>query len=101
MARRTFVYDKKTDKMVEVHRDHDPLQAHYAHGDIPPFVSPIDGSVVEGRKDYENHLKKHHVVPFEKGSEKVTPPKPDPRPRRELLWELVDRSIQRKGDLRG
>jgi hypothetical protein len=101
MSRRTFVYDRQQDKMVEVTREADPFAIHYAHGDIPAFRSPVDGSMVEGRRQYEEHMKKHCVVPFEAGSEKVTPPQPDPRPRRELLWELVDRSIQRKGDCRG
>ncbi len=33
------------------------------HGPLEPFVSPIDGSVISGRKAYRDHLKKHGVVP--------------------------------------
>ena len=32
-------------------------------GDVPDFVSPIDGSVVSGRAGLREHCKKHHVVP--------------------------------------
>jgi hypothetical protein len=32
-------------------------------GDIPDFVSPIDGCVVRGRAGLREHCKKHHVVP--------------------------------------
>jgi hypothetical protein len=33
------------------------------HGDIEPFVSPLDGSVISDRKQYREHCKKHGVVP--------------------------------------
>ena len=32
-------------------------------GDLPDFVSPIDGSVVNGRKGMREHCKQHNVVP--------------------------------------
>ena len=32
-------------------------------GDFEPFVSPIDGTVISGRKSYDEHCKKHNVVP--------------------------------------
>jgi len=31
-------------------------------GDIEPFVSPIDGTVVSGRRQYDEHCRKHNVV---------------------------------------
>lgn len=31
--------------------------------DYEPFVSPIDGTVVSGRKEYREHCQKHDVVP--------------------------------------
>ena len=97
MARRSFRYDSKLGCMVEFTRDTDPVLGHMVCGDIPAFVSPLDGTVVEGRRQYENHMKKHNVVPFETGDEKRKPPKLDPAPRREAIWEVVDRSIQRRG----
>lgn len=30
--------------------------------DLPDFVSPIDGSVVKGRKGYREHCRKHNVT---------------------------------------
>jgi hypothetical protein len=42
--------------------------------DIEPFVSPIDGSVINSRRDLRDHCRRHHVVPT---SELVgLPPKP-------------------------
>jgi hypothetical protein len=32
-------------------------------GDIDPFVSPIDGTVISDRKQYREHCKQHNVVP--------------------------------------
>lgn len=32
-------------------------------GDLPDFVSPIDGTVVSGRAGLREHCKKHDVVP--------------------------------------
>ena len=94
MPKRSFRYDPTVGEMVEITHDDDPAVQHYVCGDIPAFVSPLDCTVVEGRKAYENHMKKHGVRPFEDGDEKRSPPKPDPTPRRELIWEAVDRSIQ-------
>lgn len=33
------------------------------HGDIPDFVSPIDGTVVSGRAGLRDHCRRHNVVP--------------------------------------
>lgn len=33
------------------------------HGDIEPFVSPLDGSVISDRKQYREHCERHNVVP--------------------------------------
>lgn len=33
------------------------------HGDFEPFVSPLDGKIVSGRKAYRQHCKDHDVVP--------------------------------------
>jgi len=35
---------------------------HAIFDDYKPFVSPIDGSVIGGRRDYAEHCKKHGVV---------------------------------------
>lgn len=95
MACRTFRYCPAVGHLVEVVRSADPAEQFYVHGDIPAFVSPLDFTVVEGRRQYEDHMKRHNVVPAEAGFEKVRPPPPNRTQLREYLWEAVDRSIQR------
>ena len=43
-------------------------------GDIPDFVSPIDGKVVSGRAGLRDHCRRHGVVPT--SELKGLPPKP-------------------------
>ena len=43
-------------------------------GDIPDFVSPIDGTVVSGRAGLREHCRRHDVVPT--AELKGLPPKP-------------------------
>jgi len=93
MARRRFRYDPESGEMVEITYTPEP-STHMIMGDVPAFVSPLDGSVVEGRREYHEHMKKHNVVPSEAGDEKRRPPSVDLVPRREAIWEAVDRSMQ-------
>lgn len=39
---------------------HDGVSLHTA---FEPFVSPLDGTVINGRAEYRDHCKKHGVVP--------------------------------------
>jgi len=40
-----------------------PKEAQHAlFDDYQPFVSPIDGSVITGRRAYSEHCRKHNVV---------------------------------------
>ena len=96
MPRRSFRYDPASGEMVEIVRD---TTQHFTmvHGDVPAFVSPLDFTVVEGAAQYREHMRRHNVVPAETGFDKVRPRAVDPTPRREAIWEAVDRSIQRKG----
>ena len=45
------------------------LEGHYIRGDIEPFVSPIDGTVINSRGQLEDHCAKHNVVPAEEYSQ--------------------------------
>jgi hypothetical protein len=71
MARRSFVqiggklYERGVDDIPEQVAGWDGVGAgSYAIlGDLPDFVSPIDGSVVRGRAGMREHCKKHDVVP--------------------------------------
>ena len=95
--RRRFRYDPTLKEMVEVlNEDDSDSHQTMVRGDIPAFRSPLDGTIVEGRRAYYNHMRKHNVVPFEAGDEKKKPPKVDPVPRRELIWQVVDTAIQRR-----
>ena len=101
MARRRFRYDPDLKEMVEIHyADEGSSDFPMVAGDIPAFVSPLDGTVVEGKRAYYEHMRKHNVVPFEAGDEKKAgkPHQVDSRARqalRENIWENVDRAIQR------
>ncbi len=35
---------------------------HFIHDDFEPFISPIDGNIISGRRQYEDHCKRHGVV---------------------------------------
>ena len=97
MARRRFRYDKTLDRMVEIPLQDEPDDVFMVHGDIPAFVSPLDGKTVEGRRAYHDHMRRHNVVPYEAGSEKVRPEGRTPQDRqalREQIWERVDRVKQ-------
>ena len=60
------VYDKETDTSTFVPIDDSARRSDMSavvRGDIEPFVSPIDGSVISGRKAMRDHYKHHDVVP--------------------------------------
>ena len=59
-------YDKETDTSTFVPADEAARQSDMSavvRGDIEPFVSPIDGSVISGTKQMRDHYKEHDVVP--------------------------------------
>jgi hypothetical protein len=86
--------------MVEVVADGGGDSAPYVRGDLPDFVSPIDGTLVSGRQRYVEHMRQHHVEPFEQGSEKRSVDRGqqqrEKRARSESVWEAVDRAMQRR-----
>ena len=67
MARRSFVqingrlYERGVDEIPE--QLDGRSGAYVVMGDLPDFVSPIDGTVVRGRAGLREHCKKHDVVP--------------------------------------
>jgi len=59
-------YDKETDTSTFVPADEAARQSDMSavvRGDIEPFVSPIDGSIISGTKQMRDHYKHHDVVP--------------------------------------
>jgi hypothetical protein len=98
MARRRFRYNPELKEMVEIHYvDEGSSDFPMVQGDIPAFVSPLDGTIVEGKRAYYDHMQKHGVVPFEAGDEKAKSQsnKVDRQALRERLWEYADKAIQR------
>ncbi len=65
MPRWRQVVNKQTGKSDFVPLDADAAKrdGHFIHGDIESFVSPIDGTVISDRKQYDEHCKRHGVVP--------------------------------------
>ena len=70
MARRSFVqvngklYERGVDDIPDVAGlGSGQAGSHTVMGDIPDFVSPIDGQLVSGRAGLREHCKKHGVVP--------------------------------------
>ena len=63
MARKSYIQigGKLIDKSTLVHSDAPGAPAIL--GDVPDFISPIDGTVVSGRAGLRDHCKRHDVVP--------------------------------------
>jgi hypothetical protein len=99
MARRTFRYNPKSGRMEEILPYDDTNAGHFVFGDVPEFVSPLDGTRIQGRKQYEEHCRKHNVVPTEalKGATREQDRYGAERERRqlrEMLWEYTDKSMR-------
>lgn len=94
-VRKRYIYDKKGNA-VEVSENYQP-PTHYVLPDIGRFRSMVDGSVIEGRKQYEDHLRRHHmriVDPSEVAPEKIAAYRKEydaaPEHRKELIRSQVD-----------
>jgi len=64
--KRVYVYDRELDKMVEVKPEERQLR-HEVMPDIGRYRSMVDGSVIEGRSQHREHLKRHGVRNVEPG----------------------------------
>lgn len=94
MPRRSWVqingklYERGVDEIPD-----DPRSKSSAvYGDLPDFVSPIDGSVVSGRAGMREHCKKHDVVPT---ADLAGLPhrRPDTMPDRNEIREIIARQL--------
>ena len=94
MARRSFVqiggklYERGVDVIPD---DVGSTRSAAVLGDVPDFVSPIDGSVVSGRAGLREHCKKHDVVPTQEL--KGLPPKPMIMPTSQAYREETKRTM--------
>lgn len=94
MPRKTFIqingklYEKGVDQIPD-----DPRSRSAAvYGDLPDFISPIDGTVVSGRAGLREHCRKHDVVPTAelKG---LPHRRPDATPDRAAIREIIAKQI--------
>lgn len=93
MSRRTFRYNAELGRMVEVIRSDDE-RLHSVVGEIEPFISPRDGTVIRSRAHMREYMQQHNLVHFDptnKGEKDRYAEARDDQQRRELLWENVDR----------
>jgi hypothetical protein len=97
MARRTLRYDPVSKTFYEVQRDAG-TDAPAVRDDIQPFVSPIDGSIVNSQSALREHMDQHGVITFADAQhakvEDRYAAERDKRGRMERLWELTDRAIR-------
>jgi len=100
MARVSYIqiggklYDKSKPLPDEVASQLRGVSPHAVMGDLPDFVSPIDGSVVRGRTGLREHCRKHDVVPT--SDLKGLPPKPANQtyvPDRAAIREHIHRQL--------
>jgi hypothetical protein len=95
--KRRFRYSKELDAMVEV-----PISADFEptvgiHGDIEPFVSPRDGTVIKSRAHMRDYMAKHSLVHFDptaKREEDRYASGHADRALREQLYERVDKLVR-------
>jgi hypothetical protein len=106
MTRYRQVYDEEAQKykLVEI-SGRESRESHFIHGDIDPFVSPVDGSVISDRRQLEEHNKRHGVVNASEFSDEYYAKKAEERARymrgetsrqetlerKRQMWELMHR----------
>jgi len=96
--RRTFRYSKELDRMVEVIRSDDD-RLHSVQGEIEPFISPRDGTVIRSRAHMRDYMERHNLVHFDptnKGESDRYAQSHDDRALREQLWERVDKAMRKR-----
>ena len=63
-------------------------QFHYVMGDITPYKSPIDGTVISSRAQHKAHKRQHGVI--EVGNEKLSRPMNKPYNPGDIKRDLAD-----------
>ena len=64
MTRRRFIQDSETGELYEVGEDYSPPSpdVHYVQGDIEPYQSMADGSMITSRSHHRAHLRRHGLI---------------------------------------
>lgn len=99
--RKRWIYDKNGNA-VEI-TDGMAIAVHHIMPDIGRYRSMADGSIIEGRRQHEEHLKRHGmrvVEPSEITQEKIASYKPNydvaPQQRKELIRAQIDAMPERE-----
>jgi hypothetical protein len=98
MPRRTFRYNKELDRMVEIPLAEEIEGRLSIHGEIEPFISPVDGTLIKSRSHLRDYMGERGLVHFSelKGNsreeDRYEQQRKD-RALRELLWEGVSRTF--------
>ena len=71
---------------------------HGIVGDIEPFRSPRDGTVIRSRAHLQDYMARHDLVTYDpgiaaNGQRSLAERQRDARARRELMWEKLNRTF--------
>lgn len=74
----TFIYDRASDRMVEVTRGpRQPSKFPMITRDIPAYVSPLGTGVIDGRTARREEMKRHNVREVDPSERAVRVKEPD------------------------
>jgi hypothetical protein len=93
MPRRRFRYDPVLERMVEI-ADPAEVEAAYVQGDIEPFVSVVDGTLIKSRSHLRDYMGERNLVHYDPTNKAEVDRYASARQDtalREQLWENVDR----------
>ena len=105
MARLRIIYSPKTGKKMAEFKDGDlvwysdeyiapsPDKSAMVMGDIQPYTSQIDGSLIESRSKHRAHLKQHNCIEIGNETKHLKPhvQKPPPGLKEELIRVANDK----------
>lgn len=87
MARQSYVQCPKTLKLIPKDEYYETAPSGpFVIGDIKPYKSMVDGSMIQGRRQHREHLRQHGCI--EVGNEKITHKKPTAPSRDEIRRDL-------------
>jgi len=83
MTRKRWIYING--EAIEVGNYDPEPQAHYIMGDIQPYQSMVDGSMITGRRQHREHLREHNCIEIGNESMESKAPAPVKDTRKEVL----------------
>lgn len=88
MTRKSWIQDPKTLKLIpkDEYQPEARESGPFVMGELAPYKSMIDGSMIQGRRQHREHLRQHGCI--EVGNEKITPRKEAPVSRHDIRRDL-------------